>query len=150
MQRTFCLIILLLSAVVNAWAIQCYSCESAYHSGCGDEFDLENFFKLDCSHVPPPRYLENDLDMRNATACMKRSYKVRNTLRVERNCFFGDVNATVSGCELDPTLEQAEAVSCHVCDNEDFCNRSIQLKAWPQYLAIIIFAFTAKFLNWLS
>ncbi|CAD6999468.1 unnamed protein product [Ceratitis capitata] len=96
------------------------------------------------------RYLENDLDMRNATACMKRSYKVRNTLRIERNCFFGDVNATVSGCELDPTLEQAEAVSCHVCDNEDFCNRSIQLKAWPQYLAIIIFAFTAKFLNWLS
>uniref|UniRef100_A0A0K8VB58 Uncharacterized protein n=1 Tax=Bactrocera latifrons TaxID=174628 RepID=A0A0K8VB58_BACLA len=150
MQRLFCLVILLLSLVVNAWAIQCYSCESVYHSNCGDDFDEENHFKLDCSHVPPPRFLGDDSDLRNATGCMKRSFKVGDLLRIERSCFFGDMDDTDSGCQLDPATEQAEPVSCNVCDTEDFCNHSHQLKAWPQYLAIVSFAFTSKFLNWLS
>lgn len=140
----------MLSLAVNAWAIECYSCESIYHSSCGDDFDMENHFKLDCSHVPPPRYLGYDLDERNATGCMKRTYKVGDLLRIERNCFFGDMNDTDRGCQLDPTVEQADPISCDVCDTEDFCNHSSQLKAWPQYLAIALFAFTAKLLHGLS
>ncbi|XP_054743350.1 uncharacterized protein LOC129247985 [Anastrepha obliqua] len=149
MQRFVCIGLLLLSLATNAWAIQCYSCESIYNENCGADFDLDDDFKWDCSRVAPPRYLESDLDVRNATACMKREYKVKDLLRIERSCFFGDVNDTVSGCQLDPTLEEAEPLSCHVCDNEDFCNHSNQLKAWPQYLAVVGFVLTAKLLYWL-
>ncbi|XP_017490167.1 PREDICTED: uncharacterized protein LOC108378379 [Rhagoletis zephyria] len=150
MQRLMCIGALLLSLAVNALAIQCYSCESVYNTNCGDDFDMEDDFKWDCSHVAPPRYLENDLDIRNATACMKRAYKVSGMQRIERSCFFGDVNDTVIGCQLDPTLDEAEAISCHICDNEDFCNHSNQPQAWPQYLVVIGFALTAKLLIWLS
>lgn len=150
MQRIFCLVILMLSLGVNVWAIQCYSCESIYYSSCGDDFDLENHFKLDCSRVPPPRYLGNDLDLRNATGCMKRTYKVGDLLRIERSCFFGDMDDMVSGCQLDPVTEQAEPISCNACDNEDFCNKSSQQKTWPHYLSTALFVFTVKLLNWLS
>ncbi|XP_067625926.1 UPAR/Ly6 domain-containing protein CG9338-like isoform X2 [Eurosta solidaginis] len=150
MQQKICIGLFLLSFVVNALSIQCYLCESVYDTDCGDDFDLVNYFKWDCSRVAPPRYLGGELDMRNATGCMKRTYKVGDAQRVERSCFFGDVNATTNGCQLDPALDQAAPISCHVCDNEDFCNHSNRLNSWPQYLPMMGVTLIAKLLNWLS
>ena len=58
-----------------ASAIECYNCESVSEPNCGEDFNMEEYFKIDCDQVAPPRYLNHDLESFNATACMKKIYK---------------------------------------------------------------------------
>lgn len=46
-------------------------------------------------------------------------------MKVQRHCFFGDVNGTTSatGCQNDPTRSPpTKELMCLVCDNENYCN----------------------------
>ncbi|XP_030383174.1 uncharacterized protein LOC115630670 [Scaptodrosophila lebanonensis] len=118
--------LLLLSACVaflsSAYAIKCFACESVYESSCGENFEMENHFKYDCAFIAPPRFLENELSMPNATACVKRVFKEHGVQKFVRGCYFGDVNETDIGCRLDPSLVAVQDASCHVCYNENYCN----------------------------
>ncbi|KAM7353511.1 UPAR/Ly6 domain-containing protein CG9338-like isoform 2-T2 [Cochliomyia hominivorax] len=64
--------------IMPASSIQCYSCESVSDTNCGENFSMEEHFKIDCDQVAPPRYLSHDFDYLNATACMKKIYKGKN------------------------------------------------------------------------
>lgn len=65
------------SIMLTGHAIKCYSCESVYDENCGEDFEVEQHFKLDCELLIPPRYLEKRLppNKRNATGCLKRVYE---------------------------------------------------------------------------
>ncbi|KAH8391927.1 hypothetical protein KR215_009610, partial [Drosophila sulfurigaster] len=110
-----------------AYAIRCYSCESVYEASCGENFRIENHFKYDCAFIAPPRFLENELSNKNATACLKRVFRENGVSKFVRGCYFGEVNETDIGCKLDPTLTAVQNASCHVCNNENFCNAAIQM-----------------------
>ncbi|TMW48552.1 hypothetical protein DOY81_006384 [Sarcophaga bullata] len=71
----FLLNTLILSFIMTASAIECYNCESVSEPNCGEDFSTEEYFKIDCDQVAPPRYLNHDLESFNATACMKKIYK---------------------------------------------------------------------------
>ncbi|XP_037960293.1 uncharacterized protein LOC119689526 [Teleopsis dalmanni] len=143
-------LLMIISLIQTVIGINCYSCESVYESeSCGENFEPENYFKMDCSRVSPPRYMELELESRNSTACMKRVYKEHGVQKTVRSCFFGDVNDTAMGCRLDPMLTSVEEISCHVCDNENYCNRAKELHQHPAILAATLasFIFFAKILN---
>ncbi|KAI8125345.1 hypothetical protein CVS40_4386 [Lucilia cuprina] len=150
--HTFVVIITLLStSIITASAIQCYNCESVSETNCGEDFNMEEYFKIDCDHVAPPRYLSNDLEYLNATACMKKIYKEYKVLKYVRSCYFGDVNDTEIGCRMDPSMMDFQDVQCFVCDNENFCNKAWNNKVVSnyllKYLSIFICVIMAKILN---
>ncbi|EDW76412.2 uncharacterized protein Dwil_GK15445 [Drosophila willistoni] len=108
--------------LATAYAIKCYACESVYEAGCAENFEVENHFKYDCAFSAPPRFLENDLSSPNATACLKRVFKENGIWKYVRGCYFGDVNETDIWCRMDPTLTAVQNASCHVCNDENYCN----------------------------
>ncbi|EDW03263.1 uncharacterized protein LOC6561550 [Drosophila grimshawi] len=118
----------LLTLLATAYAIRCYSCESVYEAGCGENFEIENHFKYDCAFIAPPRFLDIELVNKNATACLKRVFRENGVQKFVRGCYFGEVNETDIGCKLDPTLIAVQNASCHVCDNENFCNGAVQME----------------------
>ncbi|XP_017043675.1 uncharacterized protein LOC108089791 [Drosophila ficusphila] len=122
MRRYLLLFGALISLLASAYAIQCYACESVYEDSCGEDFAVENHFKYDCAFIAPPRFLENDLLNVNATACLKRVFQENGVRKIVRGCYFGEVNATDVWCKMDPTLTAVQNASCHVCDDEDYCN----------------------------
>lgn len=68
-----------------------------------------------------------------------------------RGCYFGEVNETDIGCKLDPTLIAVQNASCHVCNNENYCNGADQLtmmgeRAW-QLPAMALFIAAAQLLR---
>ncbi|XP_065357409.1 UPAR/Ly6 domain-containing protein bero [Calliphora vicina] len=142
---------LLSSFIFTASAIQCYNCESVSEANCGEDFDIEEHFKIDCDQVAPPRYLSNDLEYLNATACMKKIYKEYKVLKYVRSCYFGDVNDTEIGCRMDPSMMDFQDVQCFVCENDNYCNNAWSTKAVDgrlvQYLTVLIFILMAKIFN---
>ncbi|XP_034472862.1 uncharacterized protein LOC117780435 [Drosophila innubila] len=140
----------LVTLLATAYAIKCYSCESVYEANCGENFRTENYFKYDCDFTAPPRFLENELSKKNATACLKRVFRENGVIKFVRGCYFGEVNETDIGCKLDPTLTAVQNASCHVCDNENYCNGADQLttRAWklPAFGICIVIA-AAQLLN---
>ncbi|KAH8262720.1 UPAR/Ly6 domain-containing protein CG9338 [Drosophila bipectinata] len=140
----------LISLSASAYAIKCYACESVYEESCGEDFEVETHFKYDCSFIAPPRFLESDLLSVNATACLKRVFKENGVRKIVRGCFFGEVNATDVGCKMDPTLTAVQNVSCHVCDNENFCNGAEAvigwngLDKWKLFSSLVLFLLAAQ------
>lgn len=57
-------------------------------TNCGEDFDMEEHFKIDCDQVAPARYMANDLETLNATACMKKIYKGELFLAINTYIFF--------------------------------------------------------------
>ncbi|EDW12756.1 hypothetical protein AWZ03_008733 [Drosophila navojoa] len=147
MQYLLCLSALL-TLLATAYAIRCYSCESVYEANCGENFEIENHFKYDCAFIAPPRFLENELSNKNATACVKRVFRENGVKKVVRACYFGEVNETEIGCKLDPTLTSVQNASCHVCNNENFCNGATQpeLDVW-KLPALALFIVAAQWLR---
>ncbi|XP_064551344.1 UPAR/Ly6 domain-containing protein CG9338 [Drosophila montana] len=138
----------LLTLLATAYAIRCYSCESVYETSCGENFEIENHFKYDCAFIAPPRFLENELTNKNATACLKRVFRENGVNKFVRGCYFGEVNETEIGCKLDPTLIAVQNASCHVCDNENYCNGADhpQVHLW-QLPALALYLLAARWLQ---
>lgn len=70
--------------------------------------------------------------------------------KIVRGCFFGEVNATDVGCKMDPTLTAVQNVSCHVCDDENFCNGAEAvigwdgLDKWKLFSSLVLFLLAAQ------
>ncbi|XP_017022452.1 UPAR/Ly6 domain-containing protein bero [Drosophila kikkawai] len=131
MRQYFLLFGALISLLASAYGIRCYACESVYEASCGEDFEVENHFKYDCAFIAPPRFLENDLSSPNATACLKRVFRENGVRKIVRGCYFGEVNATDVGCRMDPTLTAVQNATCHVCDNENYCNAADAVQRNP-------------------
>ncbi|KAH8248699.1 hypothetical protein KR032_002319 [Drosophila birchii] len=128
----------------TGYAIKCYQCDSLTNPKCGEKFEKESSFLLDCSKIAPPRFLQNFFPVRNATGCLK---KVLDTVpkhpQIIRSCFFGDVSNTQVGCQDDPSLSIAKQLGCDVC-TKDECNGSASLA--PVAGAILLFFGVARLL----
>ncbi|XP_034472864.1 uncharacterized protein LOC117780437 [Drosophila innubila] len=138
------LVLTILAALAcTGYAIHCYQCESLSNPKCGEKFEADSSFLLDCSRVAPPRFILNIVG-RNATGCMKKTIDgIPGHPQILRSCFFGDVRNTQSGCENDPTMPNIKQLSCDVC-NKDGCNGSASLA--PIAGAIVLFFGVARLL----
>ncbi|KAM8716778.1 hypothetical protein ACLKA7_003621 [Drosophila subpalustris] len=139
------LLVLTILAVLasTGYAIHCYMCESLTNPKCGQKFEADSSFLLDCSRIAPPRHL-NFLIGRNATGCMKKTLEgVPGHPQFVRSCFFGDIRNAHDGCTPDPATPFVKQLSCEVCDKNE-CNSSGSLT--PIAGAIILFFGVARLL----
>lgn len=54
------------------YAIKCYQCDSITNPKCGEKFEKDSSYLLDCSKIAPPRFLQSFFPVRNATGCLKK------------------------------------------------------------------------------
>lgn len=120
-------------------------------TNCGEDFEVEEHFKIDCDQVAPARYMANDLESLNATACMKKIYKENKTFKYVRTCYFGEVNETEIGCRMDPSAMDLTDVQCFVCNDANFCNTAhsniVIGDNLAKFFTLFIFVVMAKLLN---
>uniref|UniRef100_A0A1B0AUN4 Uncharacterized protein n=1 Tax=Glossina palpalis gambiensis TaxID=67801 RepID=A0A1B0AUN4_9MUSC len=145
------MVLAIISLVATVSAIKCYSCESVYEINCGEDFEAELYFKLDCDHIAPPRYLQIDKEFHNATACVKKLYTERGIQKIMRHCFFGNINDTEAGCRTDPSLMSVQELGCYVCDDDNYCNKANNRydfkNNWQKYFTLIFALILGKFIN---
>ncbi|TMW48544.1 hypothetical protein DOY81_006376 [Sarcophaga bullata] len=128
----------------SAFAVQCYICESVTNPKCGENFEGDASFKVDCSRVAAARYLQTLFTggNRNATGCMKKTLEaVGGHPQIVRSCFYGNPSHTQEGCMEDPSLPFVKQLSCDVCTG-DLCNSSTA--TGPIALTILAFFALAR------
>jgi len=117
-------------------AIQCWKCNSREDPGCGDPFENNTYYKVDCDKQDQRKHLPDV----KATMCRKIRQKVNGQWRVIRDCArVGEPG--VGGDERFCTHEMGTfniyAEVC-TCARKDGCNSADRLSLPPAAAAAVV------------
>lgn len=114
-------------------SIICYKCNSANDPNCGDPFEPYTLGVVNCSLVPKPEHLDQNV---TATICRKSVQKVYGKIRIVRDCGYIEDSNTDKECLKRSGTHD---VQVHYCScSKSLCNGGQHVRGTPQLAALFV------------